>query len=342
MKARRHFGLLFLLFACAANGFGLEAGARVFHRAGLPGKDWSVDVSLAPFVVELEEFSKEDGSYLLFATKHSDNPASTRLAMMSVRLEAAKVKGSDTDFRDFTIKMLKKSERAEPGSVKTFEHKQIPAIRYKLTNPLTGISLPYPTLQGPLARGMEAFFVRDDTWITLRLYALEFKKEDELFFYDVLDSVKFTDTSRPSSSFDYFFKAKGHLAQKQYAQAAKDFNTALHLEQKQRQLDDEHWRNLIGHLVDLSVAAGERTRAKELLEYGIGHDPTFPLFHVGLAHYYASQGDVVNTVAALEKAYRYRKNDKRTASWYDPMKDPAFERFRKDETFRQAAKAMKR
>ncbi len=342
MKARQHFGLLFLLFACAANGSGQVARSRVFHRATLPGKDWSVDVSLAPFTVELEEFSKEDGSYLLFATQHSGNFASTPLSMMSIRLEAAKVKGSDTDFRDFAVKMLKKSGRVEGVSVRTFEYKQIPAIRYKLTNPLTGVSLPYPTLQGPLARGMEAFFVRDDVWITLRLYAVEFKKEDEQFFYNVLDSVKFTDTSHPSSSFDYFYKAKAHLVQKQYAQAAKDFNTALNLEREQRQLDDTHWRNLIGHLVDLSIAAGERVRAKELLEYGISQDPTFPLFHVALAHYYVSQGDVVNTVAALEKAYQYRKNDKRTASWYDPMKDPAFERFRKDETFRKATKAMKR
>jgi tetratricopeptide (TPR) repeat protein len=348
IKMRPSFGLLMLMFACGANAFGQdEPGGRGLNRLTWPGKDWSADVSLAPFTNTLEDALSDDTSYLYIATLDRDNPAAGRILMLTIRMQAAKDKGSDRDARDSIVKRLKKSEGIDAASVKTFEYKQIPALRYTIANPLAQSYFPYPAPPGAMAgagRGIEAFFVKDDVLLTFRLNGIALKKQDEQLFYAVLDSLKFTDTSTPSSSFDYFYKGKTLIRQKQYAEAAANLNIALGLERKRRQLDDAHWRNLIGHLLDIYSATGDRARVKELLDYGVGSDPAFPLFHLGLAYYYASQGDVDNTIAALERAYLYRKNDRRTAgwAWVEPLAHPAFEPFRKNEKFRKAVKGMKK
>lgn len=352
-KASLSFGLLMLIFAGATNAFGQGAAAgQGLHRLTWPGKDWSVDVSVAPFTNTLEDSLKDGTGYLFVATLNRDNPAVGRILMLIIRVEAAKDKGSDRDVRDSAVKMLKKSEGVDAASVKPFEYKQIPVIKYAHTNPLAQFYFPYPGPPGAwksAARGMEAFFVKDDVLITFRLNALALKKEDEQLFYAMLDSVKFTDTSNPVSSFDYYHKGKTLIRQKQYEQAAEHLHAALALEQKQRQLDDADWRKLIGHLLDIYAATGNRARVKELLDYGVSHDPTFPTFHLGLAIYYASLNDVDASIASLEKAYLYGKTERQSllrfgpsSFWFDPMTHPAFEPFRKNEKFRKAVKAMKK
>lgn len=347
-KARLRFGLLILLFACAADAFGqATTGGQGLQRLTWPGKDWSVDFSPAPFTNTPEESLKDDGGYLSVATLDRDNPAAKRAVMLTIRVEAATAVGSDRDVRDAAAKMFIKSEGVDAASVKTFEHRQIPALRYAIKNPMARLYSPYPAPPGSLSaagHGIEAFFVKDDVWITFRLNALSLKKQDEQLFYAVLDSVKFTDTSVPSSSFDYFYKAKTLIRQKQYEQAAANLQIAFGLEQKQRQLDDAHRRSLIRMLLDIYTVAGDRASVKTLLDYGVANDPTFPLFHLGLAYHYAAQGELDNTIAALEKAHLHRNNDRRTAgwAWLDPLSNPAFERFRKDEKFRKAAKALRK
>jgi tetratricopeptide (TPR) repeat protein len=257
-------------------------------------------------------------------------------------MEPATAAGSATEFRNFTANKLRKNEWIY--SLKTFEHKQTPGIKYAMAS--LGFALnnlyPAPPDTSMPMNIMEAFFVRDDASITLSALLGRLTKEDEEWFYAVLDSVKFTDASNPSSSFDYYARGKSLIRQQQRKEAAAFLDTALRLEQEQRQLDIEHWRTLIGHLVNLHSAEGDTARVKELLDYGVTNDPASPIFHLGLARYYASLGEVDASIASLEKAYLHRKNDARSAAWRDPMSDPSFEPFKKNEKFRKAVKAMKK
>jgi tetratricopeptide (TPR) repeat protein len=347
LKARPRLGWLILIFAVAGNAFGQGASGSGWHRLSWPGKDWSLDVSLAPYTVTLDDYSRDEGGYWFVATLRENDLTPDHIPMLIIRLEAAKDGGSATDLRDSIARRLKKSEGVNAGSVKTFEYKQFPALRYSIMNPLARMYSPYPVPPGgmaPMGRGMEAFFVKDDVLITFRLNAVALNKEDEQLFYRVLDSVKFTNTSTPVGSFDYLYRAKALIRQKQYAEALADLNTALGMERKQRQLDAAHWRKLIGHLLDIHSAAGDREQVKTLLDYGVANDPAYPVFQLGLAYYYAAQGDLDNTIAALEKAYVNRKNDRLTAgwAWIDPLTHPAFAQFKQNEKFRRAAKALKR
>ncbi|HZH30870.1 MAG TPA: hypothetical protein VEY11_08915 [Pyrinomonadaceae bacterium] len=348
MRARPRFGLLIvLLCAGAANAYGQTTGAQGLHRVTWPGKNWSVDFSLAPFTVILEDSLRDEPGYIILANLNPDNPASGRLPRLIIQSGEAKDVGSASDIRDSAAKKLKKTEGVGATSVKTFEYKQIPALRYTDENVMAKMYSPHPGPPGtwkPSGRGMDAFFVKDGVLITFHLSAIAITKEDEQLFYQVLDSVRFTDTSAPSGSFDYLYKAKELIRQKQNAEATAHLNTALALERRQRQLDDANWRALILLLLDVHSTAGDRASTKTLLDYAVANDPTSPLFHLGLAYYYADQGEMDSTIAALEKAYAHRNNDRRTASWLwiDPLTHPAFEQFRKDEKFRKAAKRMKR
>lgn len=343
LRARLILGLLVLSLTCAYAAFGQgTSGGRGLHRLSWPGKDWSLDVSLQNIEVALEEFLKDDLGFWLFATLETDDKSQRRPVMFRIRLESAKAKGDDTYLRDFAVKKLKKTDGVIDSSVKTFEHKRIPVVRYSMKNVIFTIDSPYPNTPAAATPGLDAFFVKDDVWITFSVFAPALSKETEQLFYTVLDSVKFTDTATPSSSFDYYYKGKFAIHQKQFKQAVEHLNTALNLELKQRQLDDEHWRKLIGHLLDIYTATGDKTRAKELLDQGVSRDPTFPLFHHALAQYYASLGNMDATIASLEKAYLHRRNDRHHARWTDPMSHPAYEPFKKNEKFRKAVKAMKK
>ena len=354
LKACLRCGLLILIFAGAANVSGQATGGQGLHRLSSPGKDWSVDVTLPNFDITVDEFSDVDTGYWFLAFLDTTDKAKRRHFVLQIRLEPAQVSGDAVEVRDFRGRKLKQAAAINPSSVKTFEYKRIPGIKYAMgiVSLAGGSSYPAPASM----RSMDAFFVKDDVWITFSAMTPSLTKENEELFYTVLDSVKFTDTSHPSTSFDHYFKAKSLLHQKQYKQAAEHLTTALGLEQTQRQLDLAQWRSLIGHLLDIYTATGDHTRIRELLDYGVSLDPTFPLFHLALARHYASLGDMDATLAALEKAYQYRKHGRSTASriapaafrldpnafWIDPLSHPAFASFKKNEKFRKAVKDMKK
>lgn len=64
------------------------------------------------------------------------------------------------------------------------------------------------------------------------------------------------------------------------------------------------------------------------------------------ARVYASEGNLDETIASLENAFLYQQREPQAIQLVQPlphpMFDPGFERFRKDDKFRKAVKAMKK
>jgi len=85
------------------------------------------------------------------------------------------------------------------------------------------------------------------------------------------------------------------------------------------------------------------------LEYGVSKDPTNTTFLMQLARIYASLHEMNRTLATLEKAFYYLKQEKvvfekQTSGQMtlpDLNRDPFFKDFMKDKKFRDAVKAMK-
>jgi hypothetical protein len=93
-------------------------------------------------------------------------------------------------------------------------------------------------------------------------------------------------------------------------------------------------------------AADNPERARDVLEYGVATEPTYPYFHHGLSRLYSYFGDLDRVLASLEKVYQYGPKDKGFFGFLhgipDPLLDPAFQKYKDDPKFRDAIKALKK
>lgn len=194
--------------------------------------------------------------------------------------------------------------------------------------------------------------MKSDRFIVVGFYTTSLKSEDEKAFYALLESVRLTDTSSPITSFDHYTKGRAFFIAADYRKAVVLLVKALDLEQQQRKLDLSHWRDLL-EMTAISLGnVGDTAQAKKIFEYGAASDPDYPAFYLWLARYYTSANDVDNAIVCLQKAFAGEEKNKDWADsstfqrldWNrrlpDPLTDPSFKRFAKDDKFRKAVKAM--
>jgi tetratricopeptide (TPR) repeat protein len=273
---------------------------------------------------------------MLVALRKEDRRA---LAFL-IQLSPARRVGDAAEFRDFAVAALKKGNSLRAESLKTWEYKQTPVARYKqslVSNPqlFTTDATIYT----------DAYFVKDDSWVTVRMVSQSFGDKEEGLLHSLLDSIRFTDTTRPADSFDYFHKGRTPYKAGDYPKAAEYYRAAFELERKERRLSVELWRALVEQLANSYAAHRDYARAREVLEYGLAHEPARFWFNYNLARVYAAQDDIDNTVAFLEKAAHYKKDAGENAPALspppDPLNDPVFARFKKVDKFKKAAKAVR-
>lgn len=368
VPARTTIGVLALLTAFSSIAFCQQPIDPDVHRLFVPGKSWALDIDLTGFSTSAEELMTDARSTLgvlaaintqgQFDQKGATAASATvilramprssgldHFAILSISLAPAQNPGGAEALRAFAMDEYTKSKRVSKGRMKTSEHNQVPLLTYSVAGQSPN-DVAFPVFNGAPRRGMEAYIARDDIWITIGFTAQPFNEKDEKQFYSVLDSAKITDTSTPVSSFDYSQLGHALLHQKEYLKAVGALSRAIEIEQQKRQLSLAQWRSLVEDVTDAYGAVGNRTGAKEVLEYGISNDPDYPTFHLGLARLYASYGDLDNTLASLQKAFLSAKNERRDKFDFrrlpDPMNDAAFAVFQKEPRFREAVKAMKK
>lgn len=364
-KARVTTFLALLLLAAAPRAAARQADARPLYRLALPEKSWALDLDLSAFNLPegvaaakfdggsmalpaspVESLSEDGKDYQLAAFGRLEEKKPSSSVGVLIRMTPARAgAGNDAEaFRAFRLKNLDGREPVKVAGTKTWEYKQIPIARFtsQLSFPLGfGLGGTY-TPAGPKMRTMEAYFVRDGVWITVGLMGIDLGEREEKLFYALLDSVKFADTSAPSTSFDYYHKGRLLFLRKDYRRAAEALAAALDLERRGRRLDTATWRALVGMLIDAYGGSAEFARAKEVMDYAAASDPANPLFQLVLARYSAALGDLDKTVEHLEKAFRLHAASGQSGPPFDPMSDRAFERFWKDERFRKAVKAIRK
>ena len=360
--------LLMLLLAAPAAARRQDT-ARAHYRLGLPDKDWALDLTFPPrgawpwgegpacagspgdvfclAASPIETLSDDGREYTLtilpdFGTRKRD------FFFLKVALSPAKAAGEAVEVRTQGLKLLSKRERVR--GLKTWERGQAAAASYRLEFELPTMgALPgnavipsfAPTIGNDL-RTAQAVLVKDGVWISVGLITRSLGEREVDFFNSLLDSLKFTDTSAPSTSFDFYHKGRILYLSRNYRRASEALAAALELEKRERRLDRASWRGLVINLVDAHAAARDYERAKEILDFGIAEDPTNPAFYLALAHYHALRDDLDGVIASLEKVYLNREKGPRAAAPPDPEINPAFERYRKNERFRKAVKAMKK
>jgi len=123
--------------------------------------------------------------------------------------------------------------------------------------------------------------------------------------------------------------------QNKFAQAISPYSKAFDLEKSEPQLDRTLWRALIDHLGMAYGMTGRLKEAKALFEQGIQADPAYPTFHYNLACTFAEMNELDHAMQSLKTAFRHRKNlNPGDKGMPDPRQSVSFQRFMKNETFR--------
>ena len=361
LRAATCLALLTLTFSHLAAA--RQADARAPYRLSLPGETWALDLDLSAFNIPLpaatpdaaakkekrslfripilsEEITDDGNQYRLVAFRRSKEDKDSPVYTLSISFKPAPAPGTAADFRDYHLKTLEKS-KGLAGKPKTYEHNGVPVAGYKVTFGIMGAFIGPGTLALAGPRTLQAYFVKDGVLVTVSLTTRDIEEAEEKLFHSLLDSARFVDTSAPSSSFDYYHLGRVLYLSEDYHKATAPLTMAVALEHRERRLDTASWRDLVAKLIDSLSRSGEVKKAKELMDYAVARDPSYPLFEMALAIYHAHYGDLDKTIEHLDKAFLNRQNAM-FAPLADPLEHPAFERFRKDERFKKAVKEMKK
>jgi hypothetical protein len=157
----------------------------------MPGKGWALTIPKWAFT---EGWHRVEGDTPSFTwVRDPDKEPKLSPVMLKIRMEPAKTPGDAQALGNFAKKNFRKSSLVVQDSLKQTVYNNIPVNRYSYP-----IDIPrYP--QGeifPRGKILEAYYVKDDTWITVRLDFLKFRKEDEKFFYGVLDNLQIVDIAK--------------------------------------------------------------------------------------------------------------------------------------------------
>lgn len=355
-----------LLPLCAARASAQEQ--RDAHRLLLPGHLRALEIDLRQFDVVYDDLPGEPAAgpnkwgraRLLRVTFPAEKGKRKWPASFVVRVEETRPDASAGALREAAVESLLKHESVSRDSVKREAYKEAALLRYTVKGPrvdnwmsltFTGLSpIPVPTnpVPGSAAKYavLEAFEVRAGVWVWIRR---EFpgSKDDEAdgqLLRTLLDSVRVVDASRPATSSDYYHLGRTLYQLRERDAAVAALEKALELERARRQLGRQNWRQLIMALANAHGAADNAARAREVLEYGVGAEPSYAYFHHGLARLHGFFGDVDKAIASLEKTYEFAPKPTGffLVSVPDPLFDVAFAKFKGDAKFRDAVKAMKK
>jgi tetratricopeptide (TPR) repeat protein len=308
--------------------------AKTF-RLTFPDKDWSVDFPRSDYDSSSEAIT--NNRYVAFFEERDPSPNRRSLA---ISMEPAQSVVDAVGLREL---IKKKLLRANASSIKSQEHNSIPLLRYSTD----GAGLLGEYGRNFVIQRVSAYFVNDSTWITITLSSNRLNKDNEEHFYSIIDAMRFVGTADPKTSFDYYHRGRPYYLQSQYHKAIEPYAMALSIELNAQSFSDTEFRNLLTELADSYGAVNRSKEFKLILDYAVTRFPSYYVYKWGLARYYANLNDLDQTLGALEKAFAEHPKSPRTPNLIsetapDPLQDPAFTRFKKNERFLKAVKEMQK
>jgi tetratricopeptide (TPR) repeat protein len=213
--------------------------------------------------------------------------------------------------------------------------REIPTLEYTL-HEFQGVRLDQ--------KNVYACIAQDNVYADIHLSKVRYTTADAPLFQSMLKSIRLqsnpsetiqTQAPEPPSSRQLLSIGSALYLQNKYAQAIPPYQQAFDLEKAHPELDRTLWRVLIDNLGMAYGMTGRLTEARATFEQGIQADPTYPMFHYNLACTFAKMNDLDHAMQSLKTAFRHRKNQNPgEAGIPDPRQDSSFQRFMKNETFR--------
>src|SRR5262245_52057840 len=210
-----------------------------------------------------------------------------------------------------------------------------------------------PELQGRPIRqqNMYAEFVSAGYWVDLHLSKPLYQDRDRGLFERMVKSVKFepkkgdvADDRQSQSGHDeriaketmqLVAQASAAYLKRDYKKAIQLYSEALDLENKRATLDKNIWRVVVDNLAMSYGIIGDNKKAKEVIEYGLSKDGSYPMFYYILACAHAEMNDLDNAIKNLRFAFNYKANMIPSEQMPDPAGDASFARFLSDPRFRK-------
>jgi len=341
MRAHLRYVLLALLFAApsvlaqdaapvpaqdAAPAAPAQDAAASKFSVWLPGRAWALEFTAPDFTLRVNEIQPDGRRYFLAEGGKSR-------VIFSVYLEAGKTAADASE--------CKRSLDARAQSNSPFVHKR---AEYGQIAGLETMAYTIAEVDGrPVnQRNVFACLVKEDVFVDLHLSKMFYKASDQPLFDAILQSVTFaakepvTAPVPVGNSMELWGEGGRFFLAHQYREAIAPYQKALDIEKIAPTLDKNFWRVLVDNLGVAYGITGDLERAKEVLDYGVSQDSTYPMFYYNLACVSAKKGDANDTKVFLKLAFDYRNNVIPGERLPDPRVDDSFQRLLLlDKEFRQ-------
>jgi len=290
-------------------------------RVPLPSKNWVVVLDLPGFTVKALETKADGRRYFL-----AQNDATK--VVVSLTIEQTD-RGESGDSCRGSLEQKTRTTPFKIQDVRFLHRDDVEIMRYLV-----------PEFKGQRVNQESIFGCRfyDNTYIDLHISKINYAPEDEPSLTSILSSMRI-DQAGPSSK-ELFADASRFFLQQDYKGAIGPYSQALELEKVNPKLDKTLWYVLIDNLGMSYGITGDLRKAKETFEYGVSHDPKYPLFYYNLACTYAEMRDAANAGNYLKKAFEHKTNVLPGESMPDPRTDDSFKELMKDKNFRELADAL--
>jgi hypothetical protein len=221
------------------------------------------------------------------------------------------------------------------------------------------LELLVPELQGrPIQQhNMYAEFVVEGYWADLHLSKVLYRDKDRVLFERMVKSVRFepktvgtADYQQPQSGPDeqtakktmqIVGQASAAYLKRDYKKAIQLYSQALDREKARPTLDKNLWRVVVDNLGMSYGISGNNEKAKEVFEYGLSKDATYPLFYYNLACAYAGINDLDNVIKNLKLAFDYKRNMIPGEQMPDPSGDDSFARYLSNPRFQRLLEELR-
>jgi len=323
MSTRLSVALFLLAFAVPASP--AQDAAPSKFSLWLPGKAWALEFEAPGFTLRVNAM-QPDGRRSFLAEN-----AQWRAAL-SVELEAGKAPATPED--------CKRTLETRAQGNATFSRKNI--VRGEIAG-IETYAFTIPELDGVPwnQRNVYACLVKDDVFVDIHLSKMFFKAADQPTVDAILQSARFvameavTAPVPAGNSMELLREGSRFFLAGQYREAIGPYQKALEIERVAPTLDKNLWRVLVDNLGMSYGITGDLARAKEVLEYGVSQDSTYPMFYYSLACVAAEKGDEGDTKEFLKLAFEYRNNMIPGERFPDPRVDDSFQRLLLEKEFRE-------
>ena len=305
-----------------------------------PEKGLGLSIDLAGFKKDLN-LVKQDGRRYLMASHPKTG------LNVSVTLEIVQTQASAQGCIE-QLKLIQNGPLATRGQdIKLDTTGKPPTLEYIL-HKFEGVRVDQKNVYACLAQ--------KDVYADIHLSKVQYTTADAPFFQSILNSLRIQSgpsevkqrqtkaqpppqiqpqPPAPPNSRELLDIGNALYRQSTYAQAIPPYQKAFELEKVEPQLDRNLWRVLIDNLGMAYGMTGHLKEARATFEQGIQADPAYPMFHYNLASTFAGMNDLDHAMQSLATAFRYRKNQRPGEKGMpDPRQDSSFQRFMKNETFR--------